>query len=117
MKFEYCYTTQATADIEIEDIGTFALCATTMFEEYYLIVQTTYGITKVIQYGPKQIDLNELPPRVFYSYNKFDYSQQKICKIIDDFINNEKRDIIQVNLLDIEECKSKIKNLVDELND
>lgn len=116
MKFEYCYTTTATADIEIEDVGTFSLCAYTQIEEYYLIVQTHYGITKIIKYGPKLIDLEELPSTVSYFYRKIDFSQSRICKIIDDFLNNDKP-IISVELLDIEEAKSRIKNLVDELNE
>lgn len=116
MQFEYLYKIEAMGTIEIEDIANCCVIATNdLYQEYILIIQTILGDTRVIKYGPKNTEFNEPCPFINYTYNNFQYSQHKIIKIIDDFINDGKKGISQVQIVDIEEAKNHIKNLVDYL--
>ena len=56
------------------------------------MIKTIMGITKIIEYGPYNIDLGlQHEDSVVYSYKKIDYSEYKINNIIDKFLNNPKR--------------------------
>lgn len=117
MQFEYLYEVKATGSIEIDDIGNVALEAinTTLYQEYFLIIKTELGVTKVIEYGPVYIDelrSTNNPPCIDYTYNEFQYSTSKLKGIIEKFLTNPKRCISQVNVVDIEYAKENIINLV-----
>lgn len=116
MKFEYAFTLQANADIEIEDIGNCCISVTnSLYHEYILIIKTRYGTTEVIEYGPLQIDSTELLSKVYYSYNRFDFNDGKITRLIDNFINDTKKFVTQVELISVDTAKSRIKDLVQYL--
>lgn len=115
MQFKYLYHVEATGFINIQNIGEVCLSAinTVLYQEYILIIHTEYGRSKVVQYGPILIDCEKPLSNVNCSYQEFDYSSSKLEKIIDNFINNTKCLISQVTEIDLEEAKSKIKNLGD----
>lgn len=111
MQFKYMYIAEAQGFIDIEDLGNFALSVTNdLFQEYVMVAVTIYGITEIIEYGPIKIDSDESSNSIFYSYRKFDYSEYNIKKIIDKLLNDERKRITQVTLIDFEEARNKIKD-------
>ena len=117
MQFDYLYMMQATGSLNIEDIGNVTLHAfNDFYKQYFLIIQTQLGRTKIVEYGPIFVNEVEEPPnQIIYTYNEFEYSESKICKAIDKFLNNAKAMITQVNIIEKDEAVDKIKDLVNFL--
>ena len=117
MTFEYLYTTQSMDSIDVENVGEVCISAinTYLLQEYVLIIRTDEGRSKIIQYGPKFIELDAPPTSVSYTYEEFDFNQRKLINIIDRFINNPKFGISQVFIIEYEEAIEKIKDLVEYL--
>lgn len=117
MTFDYLYTVQATGQVDIEDIGNVCLSAinTAIFQEYILIIRTELGRSKIIQYGPRYIDHNLTPLSVTYTYNDIEFSMSKLERTIDNFLNNPKHMISQVEQITLDEAREKIKDLVSFL--
>lgn len=112
MQFEYLQVQTAMSSIEINDIGNFCLqCFSDFGETKILIVKTIDGISEIITYGPVNIDVEELPDFVSYTYQRMEFNQRKIAKIIDKFINDK----IVTQVLEIEQIEAKeiIRNLID----
>ena len=110
--FEYLYTLTATGSFEIEDIGNFAIsCTNNIYNEYLLVVQTVYGRTRVLQYGPRKIDMNEPNFSMFCTYSEFDFSESKIESLVDKFVNDPKKIISQVTIISQEEAIARMKDL------
>lgn len=116
MQFEYLYQISAMGNIDIEDIGNVCLSATnTLYQEYILIIFTEQGKSKIISYGPRFVDLKIAPSSVSYTYNEIDFKQSKLIRVIEQFLNNPKHMISQVQEITLEEAKDKIKDLVEYL--
>ena len=117
MIFEYLQRIVVDGQIDIENIGQCFLRAFNDFgEEFYLLIKTDLGITEVLEYGPCTPDLELLPPSYHVSYDRFDYSQTKIERIIEKFLNNPKRAITQVEeFSDLSELRDNLVNPVDKV--
>ena len=105
--FEYGKSVSYLDSIEIENIGDCCIQAfNDMGEEYYLIVETRYGQTKVLEYGP--FLGGAIPDFCYEKYSQFQYSENKIEKIIDKFLSShELTQAVEIDMEDIE------NNLVD----
>lgn len=105
-QFEYNYQLQSQNSIDVPDIGNCALEGkNTLYEyTYYLIIFTKVGKTHLIECGPILDDGKYIPNDFQISYNVFDYSEKKIEKEINNFLNNNKKKISQVSFLEIEEA-------------
>lgn len=116
MEFKYMFVQEATGYVDIDDIGHFAISVTNdMYKEWIMIVNTVYGITEIVQYGPHSIDFDELEDKVNYSYQRFEYSESRISKIIDYYINDSSKHATQVSVISFKEAKERIKNIVEFL--
>lgn len=117
MTFEYLYTTTAMGTLEIEDTGNVTINAvnSNLYKEYFLIIRTEYGRTKVIEYGPAFIDMNAIPTTVSYTYNDFDYSESKIHRLIENFLINPKYGIDQAQVVEFDDVKNRLKDLKEFL--
>lgn len=114
MYFEYLATIRKESSIDIENIGTCALDAyNDLGFEYLLLIRTTEGRTEIVEYGPIIPDLEYLPANVSYTYNRFDFSESKIGKRINKFLNEGGRGITQVFEIPLSEAKDKMRNLVE----
>ena len=101
MTFEYLATRTFMDSIDIEDIGNVCLNAMNdIGNEYYLIIETHLGWTEIKEFGPCLVDSDKAQNYFNLLYIKFEYSDSKIIKNIEKFINNEKRDITQVYFVD-----------------
>lgn len=112
MQFEYLQTITAQEAIDIDDIGNTNIQTFSNYgETSVLIIRTIDGISEIIQFGPVNIDIKELPDNVSYTYQRIEFNQRKLSKIIEKFINNEM--VSQVFEVTFNEAKKVIKNLID----
>lgn len=114
MNFEYLATIKKESSIEIPDIGKFVIDAyNDLGFNYILIVKTTEGMTEVIEYGPILSDIQLLPAKVLYSYERFDFKEGKIINLTNKFLNDGYKQITQAFEISFEEAKDKIRSMVD----
>lgn len=112
MQFEYLHQITAQETIDIDDIGNTAVQVFSAYgETCVLIIKTIDGISQIIEFGPINVDIEELPDKVAYSYERCQFNQRKLVGRIDKFIQNPS--VIQVEEIDFQQAKSIIKNLVD----
>ena len=115
MQFDYLYEVRATGSIEIEDIGNTVLNAVNdlFMQEYFLVIRTEYGKTRIAQYGPLFVDQQTLPTFININFQEIDYNSHKIETIIEKFLNNPKYSISQVQEIDFEQAKKRLHELVE----
>ena len=112
MQFNYLINTTTNASLEIEDIGNSKIQAfDDIGNEYYLVIKTALGWTEIFEFGPILRDLQELPPKVGFSYQRIEYNERKIAFIINRFLNEH--DVTQAFIIDKDEAKKYMRNLVD----
>lgn len=111
-KFEYLSRIVVENDIEIEDIAECAIMANNDLDErWYLIVSTELGVTDIFEMGPVIDNMEMLPDFYSCTYKRIGYSEYKISKAIDSFLNNPSRGITQAIEVSKEEAKSKFFDL------
>jgi hypothetical protein len=104
------YEVTATGFLDIENPCNTCICATNdLFQEYVLIIQTQYGKTKVLNYGPNIVDIEKPSTNVSCYYSEFDVSNYKIDNIIDKFLS--KSCATQAIEITLEEAKDKIRDM------
>lgn len=117
MRFEYLQRIVVDGELEVENIGQCVLQANDDFaKEYYLIIKTELGYTEIIEYGPLTPDIQLLCDNYQIKYQRFEYNQGKIERIIDKFLNDGKRGITQAKVTTLEEIKSFLVNPVDVID-
>lgn len=109
--YEYFFTRMATGELEVNDPGNCCIQACNDNGEiYYLLIESTLGWTKILEYGPATPDFYELPKSVFCTFNRIDFNEKKIEKKISEFLNAPMRNITQAQEVDrsvmFEDCKS-----------
>ena len=101
MTFDYLYTLSPTGSFDIPDIGNFTLsCTNDLGQEYFIIVRTTYGVTRVLTWGPKWMDMETACKNVTAYYQEFEFSASKLETLVDRYVNDAKKSITQVTVLD-----------------
>jgi hypothetical protein len=110
--YEYLYETKATGFLEVENIGEVCLLAHNDFlQEQLLIVHTDMGKTKIMQFGPVYVDNVQPPTNCSFTFSEIDFSDYKIDKAIDKFINDAKFRTTQVTVIELEEALDRIIDL------
>lgn len=111
--FNYSYEETSTADIQIEDVGNVVLKAINLQQQCWILyIKTVLGFTSILQYGPYSLD----GIRQQYcqsTYSRFEYSEYKLSKIIDNFINNPRYMITQVIEIDEYEARDDIQPMLE----
>ena len=116
MEFEYLFTTQASASINVEDLGNFILQAySDAGQSAILIVQTICGNTQMVEYGPFYVDDYKMNQHIELIYDNISFDTKKIISKVDKFLNNKKIQITQVVEKTFDEVKDSIKNPLDLL--
>lgn len=107
--YNYLPNTTYFDSINIENIGECCLeCCNDLGEYYYLWVTTSLGMTKILQYGPYVDSI--IPNNCYYSFQQFQYNDQKIDKSISKFISDPKKALSQIR--QVEPCDI-IDNIID----
>ena len=120
MKYDYSFQMVIASNnsIEIENIGEVALSATNNFhQEKILIINTSFGETTILQFGPSFMDMATLPDYSSFIYKKMNYDQRKLDKLINDWINDEKFCASNVEQIVLEDALSRIKDYREYIYD
>jgi hypothetical protein len=97
MIFEFSVQRTFNESIDVVDIGNTALrCTNHRMDNYYIIIKTILGKVHIIKYGPVCPDIEALLDNFSVEYKKLDYKESAICKEIDKFINDFKKEISAV---------------------
>ena len=116
MKFDYLERVVVESQLEVENIGQCVIQANNdIGEEFYLVIITELGWTEILEYGPIVPDLAILPATYNISYNRIEYSEGKLERIIDKFLNNPKRMITQAKVTTLEEISEFLVNPINRL--
>lgn len=111
-RVNYLYETTSNDSIDIEDIGNVCLLVNNdLGQNWVLLIKTILGITYILEYGPFYYHKNS--DYVYSCFQKIDYSEYKLKKRIDKFINDPKRVITQVQFIDEDEARLLIKSVVE----
>lgn len=93
-----------TKQIDLVDPGNCTLrCTGSNINEYYILIRTYFGRTYVLKYGPLLPDLGTLNDSFELSYKTFDYKESKIQKEIEKLLQDERKEIVDVEELTAEE--------------
>lgn len=108
--------------LEVEKIGNCAIEAQKPLINggvayYYLVIRTSLGQSQIFEYGPVIPDIDLFPDEVICSFKRIEYSDYKVEKIIDKFLNNPKRNIKYACTIDAEEALSKCKSIINYMKD
>lgn len=107
MRFDYNYQEQPLSSIDVEDIGNVCLHALNdIGDEYFICTKTYLGWTKVIQFGPTK-DIS-FPLYSSVIYNNFEYNENRLFKLVEQFLNKNGRNITQVFEVDYQDMKDAI---------
>ncbi len=119
MKFEYKTFVSFEKELEIDDIGNFAIEAvynsnSTLGPHYkYLVIRTTFGIVSVFEYDAILPDFKLLPKSVTNSFDRFDWSEYKIIKRIEKFLAN----VEDVKVITMQEALANCRSIIDYFGD
>ena len=116
MTFEYLQRIVVEGELDVDNVGECVILANNDFgEEYYMIITTELGYTSILEYGPIVPDIEGLQSTYNIKYTNFEYSQYKIEKAIDKFLNDGKRAITQARLVELEEIRENLINPIDKV--
>lgn len=117
MNFQYFATKVVNADIEVDDIGS---CAIQAFndrgEEYNLIIETNLGTCRSLVFGPVNPDFDLLPEKLSIQFERFNFSEKTISKMINKFLNDPYKNITQALTKTKEELLADLPNLKEYMN-
>ena len=112
MNFDYFTVKTVMANIDIEDIGNCAIEANNDNGEFfYLVIRTTLGTSQIFEYGPT-IHSGVMEKSVNCSFKRMEFTEAKIIKKIQEFLNNPYRTITQAKEMTIEEALEQCDDLL-----
>lgn len=116
MIFDYLRTIQAMDTISIDDIGNTCINAINDDAlEWFLIIETVEGWTKVTEFGPLHVDSDDLTLSFSYTFYNKEFSDKNIAKTIDKFINNPRYMATQVEEIDKSIARERFESIVKSL--
>ena len=114
MNFDYFYTKQINDSLAVDDIGNCAIEACSdEGARYYLVIKTQLGSSIIFEYGPIIPEINLLPKTCTCSFRRIAFSENKLIKTIDGFLNNPYRTITQATIVDEAEVYQNCINIID----
>lgn len=119
MIVEYYEQLSYTKSFSIDDIGNFAIKATSTADglDYFMVVKTEFGKTAIVKFGPIIAASQLLLPGYFVSYTQIDYKESKIERETDSFVNDGRKLIDEVQEISIQDAlKMQIILTESELN-
>ena len=112
--FNYCNEVVSHDTFEILDIGNVALQALNDHGQgWILFIKTNLGYSYILEYGPYNVDSNKSIQYIQSLFQCAEYSEYRLSRIIDKFLNDGKRQISQVIEINEDEVRNIIKNLIE----
>lgn len=118
MKSSFNYSYKATAEdcIDIPDVGNVCLQASNdVGQNWVLLIKTKLGFSYIMEYGPFYYD--RITEYLNHTFQRIEYSEYKLEKKIDKFLNEPRRLITQVQFKDIDETLDLMTNVVEVMNE
>ena len=116
MTFEYLQRVVIDGTLEVDNIGDCVIQGNNDSGEFfYLIIKTELGWTEILDYGPCVPDLELLASSYTIKYQRIEYNQGKLERIIDKFLNDPKRMITQAKTVFLEDIVEDLVNPIDKL--
>lgn len=114
--FNYLYETSALDVLEVDDIGNTCIQASNdLGQNWILQIKTKLGFSYIIEYGPYYY--NKITEYLNSSFQRIEYSEYKLQKKIDKFLNEPRRIITQVKFIDEDEALESIQSVVEVMNE
>lgn len=111
------YLQSSYDSFSVEDIGNCSLRAyNDLGQSWLLVIQTILGFSYILEYGPLNNN-GEIPNYLFSRFDKIEYSEYKLEKRIDKFLNDPKRLITQVEEYDLNEALLLMRNAAEVFNE
>lgn len=112
MNFPYVYEITSLDSLEINDIGNCSLkCFNDLGDSFYLDIKTELGWTTIKQLGPLKLDSFNDAYNYSFSYLKKEFNEKNLHKLIDSFLNDNKRCITQAFIIDSDEFLTKLEEM------
>lgn len=114
MDFPYFKETIINGNLEVDDIGNCAIEAMNDNAEcWVLVIDTMLGTSRIFKYGPYNYDLDMLPKNVLCSFSRIPFSEFKLKKEIDSFLNSPFANITQARVVDKYEALNNCKSIIE----
>lgn len=112
MEFEFNKEVKAQNFVDIPNIGEFGLeCLGDEGRYFYIFVKTILGETYIATCGPVMPDINELFMGFNINYTHFSYSEIKLAKAINLFLNDKGKAIIDAKVIPLDDCIEQFKDI------
>jgi len=116
MEFQFNNQLTPQNQIDIDNIGSFALEASNddgLY--YYYLVKTVLGHSIIASCGPIIPDLDILPSGFSISLHKMNYNENRLFKVINSFLNDKEKKITSAYEISIEDAINRFRDLKDYL--
>ena len=114
MTFEYMHISTSMDSIDVEDIGNVYIKASNdNADVWFMSIKTFLGWCEVKQFGPLKLDENGFDYFFNFFFQKFEYSEKKLFKLINEFINNPKKSITIAEVITAEEFNGKLEEVAN----
>ena len=122
MEFEYYYVKAFSDTLDIENLGNcFIEAYNDIGARYYLWIKTDFGFTKILQGGPFVGDGKIPCKNCSLQYEETSFTDAKMVKKIQAFLNNPKYEITQAfnkqDEYDEQEKLSKLYNIIEYMGE
>jgi len=116
MEFEFNKQLSAQNQIDIENIGSFALEAyNDAGAYYYYLVKTILGQCVIASCGPVIPDIANIPSGFSVNLYKMPYNEIKLIKSISLFLNDKYKQITEATEIDIEDAIEQFRDIKEYL--
>lgn len=116
MEIEYLRVSQSMAMVDIPEIGDFGMEAYNDNNEYYyMFVKTILGETYIATCGPVIPDTDVISQGFETLVTHTNFNEKKLFKIVSTFLNDWKKQITGVNLMDADEVIPYFKDIREML--
>lgn len=113
MNFNYLARIVSDASIDIDNIKECGIIAYNDHgEEFYLIITTALGNTRLFSQGPISPNGN-ISDNVKCEYHSFATDDRKIKSFIYKWLNEKEKEITQAEEIDIDELRQKLVNIAE----
>lgn len=116
MEFQFNNQLTPQNQIDIDNIGSFALEASNddgLY--YYYLVKTVLGHSIIASCGPIIPDLDILPSGFSINLHKMNYNENRLFKVINSFLNDKEKKITSAYEISIEDAINRFRDLKDYL--
>lgn len=111
MIIEYNMQQAYQNEIDIVNIGEFALRGSNDGVDYIVAVRASFGKAKILKYGPVLADTCLIANNFNLTYREIDFKETSIISDVSKYLNDVKKEITEVVEIDISEALGGIPSI------